>query len=61
MQPIGHPSDQVPRKMAYEAGHPDTHILYCGSFWQAITTEPNGVTVVTRYELADLLDKLETL
>ena len=53
--------DQVPRRIAYEAAHPDVEILYLGPYWQAIIREENGGrTIITRYELKALLDKLES-
>ena len=53
--------DQVPRRQAYEAGHPDVEITYHGPYWKAVITEGTGQTTVTRYELKDVLDKLEAL
>jgi len=53
--------DQVPRRLAYEAAHPHVEILYLGPYWQAIIREQAGQTVITRYELRGLLDKLESL
>ena len=53
--------DQVPRKQAYEAAHPDVELIYRGAFWQAIIPEARGETVITRYDLRDLLDALEAL
>ena len=53
--------DQVPRKLAYEAAHPDVQVIYRGPFWQAIIPEVDGETVITRYDLKALLDKLESL
>jgi hypothetical protein len=51
--------DQVPRRQAYEAAHPETEIIYVGPYWQAIIHEDNdGMTIITRYELKALLDKL---
>jgi hypothetical protein len=52
--------DQVPRKLAYESAHPDVEITYRGAYWQAIIREDQGETVITRYELRALLDKLES-
>ncbi len=52
--------DQAPRRLAYEAAHPDTEIHFLGPVWQAIIHEDPGVTIITRYELRGLLDKLET-
>jgi hypothetical protein len=53
--------DQVPRRTAYEAAHPDVRITHHGPHWQAVIPEPAGETVITRYELKALLDKLESL
>lgn len=55
-------ADQVPRRSAYEADHPNVEIIYLGSCWQAIIHEhSDGLTVITRYHLKALLDKLDTL
>jgi hypothetical protein len=54
--------DQVPRRVAYEAAHPNAQIIYLGPYWQAIIREGNdGMTIITRYDLRFLLDKLESL
>ena len=53
--------DQVPRRAAYEAAHPNVEILYLGPYWQAIIREESGQTVITRHSLKALLDKLESL
>ncbi len=53
--------DQVPRRQAYEAAHPQVEILYLGPYWQAIICEDAGKTIITRYELKILLDELEAL
>ena len=53
--------DQVPRREAHEAAHPAVKITYHGGWWQAIIREDAGETVITRYELKALLDKLESL
>ena len=53
--------DQVPRRAAYEAGHPNVEIIYLGAYWQAIIREESGQTIITRYDLRSLLDKLESL
>jgi hypothetical protein len=54
--------DQVPRLLAFRAAHPHV-IIDAGEFgvWQALIPRPNGETVVARYELKALLDKLESL
>jgi hypothetical protein len=53
--------DQVPRREAYEAAHPDVKISYHGPHWQAVIPERAGETVITRYSLKALLDKLDEL
>jgi len=53
--------DQVPRRQAYEAAHPDVEITYHGPYWKAVIPEGTGHTVITQYELKDVLDKLEAL
>jgi len=57
--------DQVPRRMAYEAGHPQAEIIYLGNFWQAIIRddddERHSMTVITRSSLKRLLDRLEQI
>jgi hypothetical protein len=54
--------DQVPRLLRVRERHPDV-IIGRGGFgtWQALIPEPNGQIVITRYDLGDLLDKLEEL
>ena len=44
-------ADQVPRREAYEASHPEVGITYHGPYWQAVFTEQDGKTVINRYEL----------
>jgi hypothetical protein len=53
--------DQVPRRQAYEAAHPETEIAYCGAYWQPVIREGRGETVVVRYELETLLNELQAL
>jgi hypothetical protein len=54
--------DQVPRRFAYEAAHPEVEIHYLGPYWQAIIhEEKDGKTIITRHSLKQLLDKLESL
>ena len=54
--------DQVPRLLAFRAAHPDV-IVGAGEFgtWQARIPEPNGETVVNRYRLCELLNRLDEL
>ena len=54
-------ADQVPRRQAYEAAHPNVEITYMGPYWRAVVREDNGETTVLRYELRALLDMLESL
>ncbi len=55
--------DQVPRKLRFQAAHPDVDIVLRG-YWKA-TIPPGAITgadraqVITRYHLRDLLDLLE--
>ena len=54
--------DQVPRRLAYEAAHPEAEIIHIGPHWQAIVREENdGKTIITRHSLKQLLDKLESM
>jgi hypothetical protein len=54
--------DQVPCRLAYEKTHPNTEILYISPHWQAIIREDDdGMTIVTRHSLKQLMDKLESL
>ena len=52
--------EQVPRLASYRHEHPGAEIIYLGSFWQYILIEGNGLTVIIRRTLEDLLDKLES-
>ena len=54
--------DQVPRLRAFRAAHPEV-IIGSGGFgtFQARIPEPSGETVITRYRLAELLDRLDEL
>ena len=53
--------DQVPRRLASEAAHTNVEIIYIGPYWQAIVSEGEGKTIITRHSLKALLDKLESL
>ena len=46
---------------AYEAAHPGTEITYRGAYWRAVIREGNGETTVVRYDLRQLLDRLDEL
>jgi len=54
--------DQVPRLAAFRAAHPGV-LIGGGGFgtWQALIPEPDGETVVVRYRLRELLDRLGEL
>jgi hypothetical protein len=52
--------DQVPRLLEFREQHPDVTIELDG-FWRAVIPQENGETVITRYELRALLDKLGEL
>ena len=51
--------DELGRLRQFRAGHPDV-LVGDGGFgtWQALIPEPDGETVITRYTLRELLDKL---
>ena len=51
------------RLAAYRDAHPDVIIgtLGFGAVWQARIPEPSGEDVITRYSLAELLDRLDGL
>jgi hypothetical protein len=53
--------DQVPRREAFEQARPEVEITYHGPYWRAILLDQAGETVILRYELRGLLDKLESL
>lgn len=54
--------DELARLRQFRAGHPDV-LIGDGGFgtWQALIPEVNGETVVTRYTLRELLDKLAVI
>ncbi len=54
--------DQLARLTAFRAAHPDVRIYPVHrDVWQADISEPDGQTVITRYTLRELLDKLGEL
>lgn len=59
----GADQDQVPRLTAFKAANPHVVVgtLSHGGPWQARIPEDGGETVVTRYLLKDLLDRLAGL
>jgi hypothetical protein len=53
--------NQMPRLARFRDQHPGMLIGEGFGFWQAVIPEPSGETVITRYELRELLDKLVEL
>ena len=55
--------DQVPRLQAFRTEHPDVVIGTTGpaGAWQARIPEENGESIITRYLLKDLLDKVDEI
>jgi hypothetical protein len=53
--------DQVVRREQFERQHPEILIAHCIDHWQALVPGDGGETVVCRFELHDLLDRLEEL
>jgi len=51
--------DQVLRRLAFEADHPEVRITYRGPHWEARIPRDGGEAVINRYELRALLDTLE--
>lgn len=56
----GAPPDQALRLRRFREAHPDIEIILRGP-WQAIITKPDGERTILRWELFDLLDKLDLL
>ena len=54
-------TDQVIRRQRFELAHPGVVITYHETHWQAVIPERDGETVIVRYELEGLLDRLEEL
>lgn len=63
---MGHPGprlvpdemDQLPRLAVFREAHPGVMVREGLGYWQAVIPEPAGETVITRYTLRELLDKL---
>jgi hypothetical protein len=51
--------DQVPRLRQFREDHPEVRIWAGVGYWQASVPASNGETVITRYLLLELLDKLD--
>jgi hypothetical protein len=50
---------QISRLQAFREMRPGVSVREGLGFWQATIPEANGMTVITRYMLADLLDELD--
>jgi len=53
--------DQVLRLSQYRRDHPGVTIRAGLGFWQAQIPQHNGEMIITRYQLRELLDKLDAL
>jgi hypothetical protein len=53
--------DQVIRLHGFRKLHPGVSIYTGVGYWQARIPEASGETIITRYLLEELLDKLDTL
>jgi hypothetical protein len=53
--------DQVLRRSQYRRDHPGVTIRAGLGFWQAQIPQHNGEMIITRYQLRELLDKLDAL
>jgi hypothetical protein len=53
--------DQVLRLASFREQHPAVFIREGTGYWQAQIPEPASETVITRYRLRELLDKLDEL
>jgi hypothetical protein len=53
--------DQVPRLARFREERPGVAISEGLGYWQGCIPEPSGETVITRYRLRELLDKLDEL
>jgi len=54
-------ADQVLRLHRFRAEHQSVVIVAGDGWWQGRVPEPKGETVITRYTLRELLDKLDAL
>jgi hypothetical protein len=61
LQMVPDEPDQVARLRCFRAGHPGVSIYTGQGYWQARIPQPDGETVITRYFLRELLDKLDTI
>ena len=61
LSPVPDEPDRVPRLNQFRRDHPGVAIHAGQGYWQALIPEPTGETIITRYRLQELLDKLDTL
>jgi len=54
------PADQAGRLKRFRQAHPEVEIIKHGP-WEATVPEPDGERTIVRWELRDLLDKLDEL
>lgn len=54
-------ADQVLRLSQYRSDHPGVAICAGLGYWQAQIPQHDGEMIITRYQLRELLDKLDTL
>jgi hypothetical protein len=59
LRPVPDEPDQVRRLNRLRDEHPGITIGAGVGYWQAVVPATNGETVLTRYLLRDLLDKLD--
>jgi len=53
--------EQVMRLARFRQAHPSVMVGAGRGWWQAVIPTPDGEQVITRYTLAQLLDKLDEL
>ena len=53
------PAPALMRREQLLRAHPGLRISAGTGYWQAEIDEPRGQTVITRYELGELLDRVE--
>jgi hypothetical protein len=59
-RPAPDDGDDLMRLARYRADHPRTEVRQGPGYWQAITPEGSGERIITRYELGELLDTLDS-
>ena len=61
LRPVPDELDQVLRLARFREAHPSVMIGAGRGWWQAVIPEADSETVITRYTLRELLDKLDEL